>query len=88
MVQYLHKQMDTLQVSQLIVGYIHAHREKQSSITPVYHLVCSKLKIVAKQFHHSYINIHNDTHSHKTHSILLFLNHTSTTSRIIYLQQP
>lgn len=43
-IQNLHKQMDALKVSQLIVRYVHAHGEKQSSVTPVYHLVCSKLK--------------------------------------------
>lgn len=44
MIQNLHKQMDALKVSQLVVRYIHAHGEEQSSVTPVYHLVCSKLK--------------------------------------------
>jgi hypothetical protein len=44
MVQYLNKQMDTFQVCQLIVGYIHTHWEKQSCISPVDNFVCAELQ--------------------------------------------
>lgn len=43
MVQNLNEQVDAFKVSQLIVCYVNAQREKQPSISPVYNLMRSKL---------------------------------------------
>lgn len=42
-VQDLDKQMYALQIRQLIVGHVDAHREEQTRIPPVDHLVRPKL---------------------------------------------
>ena len=44
MIQYLDKQMDTLQICQLIVSDIHAYWEKKPCISPVDDFVCTELK--------------------------------------------
>lgn len=35
--------MNALQISQFIISYVHTHGEKEACISPVNHLVCSKL---------------------------------------------
>ena len=44
MIQYLDKQMDTLQICQLIVSDIHAYWGKKPCISPVDDFVCTELK--------------------------------------------
>lgn len=48
MIQNLHKQMNTLEVGQLIVCYVHTKREKQSCISSIDDLVCSELQTAVK----------------------------------------
>lgn len=36
--------MNALQISQFVIRYVDTQRKKQSSIPPVYHLVCPKLQ--------------------------------------------
>ena len=48
MVKNLHKQVDTLQVSKLVVCDIDAHGEEQSRIPPIDHFICLELHTVAR----------------------------------------
>lgn len=43
-VQDLHKQVDGLQLEQLIVAHINAHGEEEAGIAAVDHLVCAVLQ--------------------------------------------
>jgi hypothetical protein len=45
MVQDLHKQVDALQVGQLVIGGVHAQAEEQPGIPPVYYLVAFELQV-------------------------------------------
>lgn len=43
-IQHLHKQVDALQVCQLVVGHVHAEAEEQACVPPVNDLICAKLQ--------------------------------------------
>ena len=43
MIQYLHKQMNTFKVSQLVVRDVDTHWEEKARVTSIDDLVCSKL---------------------------------------------
>ena len=45
-VQYLNKQVHTLEVCKLIVGDINTHGEEKPSISPIYHFVGLELQAV------------------------------------------
>ena len=43
-VQNFHKEVDALKVRKFIVCNVYAHREEQTSISPIYDLVCLELQ--------------------------------------------
>jgi hypothetical protein len=44
-VEDLHKEMDRLEVGELVVVHVHAHRKEESCIAPVDNLVRSELHV-------------------------------------------